>query len=242
MGRQGQNQHGVDAVSFNGIYAQYKNYRTIGSKKQFMTRIQDDFSKAKKYFTDMEKFIVVTHLNRDISIQQEIKHLNNCIEILFWEDIENECYSFGEKHAKNVFGEIFELLCPILNKNNLENEFYNLFVDVKNELSEIDGYMIPLSLMEKINRLCIIIEQRRISLTFQYQPQLLQCYNDLMKIFSFFENTNIYHTRNEHFCIIDNTKVDFNQQEKIKYDFLQLKIVFLNNCKIFEEAIANHKF
>ena len=244
FGRQGQCQYGIDAYTNNGIYAQFKNYRTINSKKQFIERIQKDFSAASEKFSDIQKFIVVTHLNRDTFIQQKIKDLNCCIEILFWEDIEKEFYTLEEKHARTVLSDILDsfILSYVNNRTNKEENFCSLFRDVENELNQIDGYMISIETIGKINKLCELISQRNTPLTFQYQPQLLLCYNDLRLIVTFIGNSDIYQNRNPYFFIIDNSKVDFNQQEKIKSDFLKLKNNFYYHSKAFFESIAGQSF
>lgn len=244
FGRQGQCQYGVDAYTNYGIYAQYKNYRTINSRNQFIERIKKDFSVAREHFSDMQKYVVVTHLNRDTFIQQAIKELNCCIEILFWEDIEKDCYTLEEKHSRIVLGDILDsFISSYANtRNNKEDDFYSLFRDVENELNEIDGYMISNEVLGKIFQLCKLISQRDISLTFQYQPQLLQCYKDLTLIVTFFQNPEIYQNRNPYFFTIDNTKIDFNQQEKIKSDFLKLKNSFYQHSRVFFESIAGQSF
>ena len=197
-GRQGQCQYGIDAYTDNGIYAQYKNYRTINSRNQFIERIKADYAVASNHFANMQKFVVVTHLNRDAYIQQKIKDLNCCIEILFWEDIKNECLTLEEKHTRSVLSDVLDSIISVFvnNRSNKENDFYDLFRDVEKELDEIDGYMISIETIQKIIKLCQIISQRNTSLTFQYQPQLLQCYKDLILIVNFFQNSEIYQNRN----------------------------------------------
>lgn len=243
LGRKGQNQYGVDAISTQGIYAQYKNYRTINSRNKFLEIIKDDFITASKHYNDMQKFVVVTHLSRDTYIQQKIRELSSCIDILFWEDIENDCCTLGEKHARTVFGDIMNM-CFSLYQNNThkESEFYNYFIDLENELNDTDGYMIPIDTIKKIYRLCNLISQRNLSITFQYQPQLLQCYHDLMAIIAFFQNSNIYQNNNPFYYIIDNSKIDFSQQEVIKANFYKLKENFFSHEKVFIETIAGQVF
>ncbi len=240
FGRKGQSQHGIDAFTDHGIYAQYKNYRTINSSNQFIQRINADYSEARKHFDDMQKFVVVTHLNRDVSIQQKIKKLNCCIDILFWEDIENECCTLEEMKAKTVFSDILKSNSSLC--NNKECVFYDLFSGVEKELNEIDGYMVSIETMKKILKLCDLMSQRNMPLTFQYQPQLLQCYNDLIAIVTFFQNSDFYQNRNPNFYIIDNLKIDFDQQNVIKSDFSKLKDSFYCHYKGFLESIAGKSF
>lgn len=244
FGRKGQRQHGIDAFANQGFYAQYKNYRTINSSKVFIKRIYDDYSEARKYFEDMQKFVVVTHLNRDTSIQQKIKKLNCCIEILFWEDIENECCFLKEKNTMPILSAILDVLSS-LHENNINNKgivFCDLFSDVEKELNEIDGYMVSIEAMEKILNLCKLIRQRNMSFTFQYQPQLRQCYNDLIEIVKFFDSSGFYQNRNPDFFIIDNSKIDINKQNEIKSDFLKLKKSFYCHAREFHESIAGKSF
>ena len=244
FGRQGQKQYGIDAFTNHGVYAQYKNYRTINSKNLFIERIKDDFSIASKHFNDMQKFVVVTHLNRDSYIQQKIKDLNCCIEILFWEDIEKECYTLEEKHTRTVLNDILEPLFSLFvnKRNNDEYAFYDLFSDVEKELNETDGYLISVEAIEKILRLCNLISKRNIPLTFQFQPQLLQCYKDLITIVNFFQNSDIYQNRNSTHYIIDNSKIDCEQQEVIKSQYSTLVNIFYCHRRGFLENIAGQSF
>lgn len=192
----------------------------------------------------MQKYVVVTHLNRDTFIQQAIKEFNSSIEILFWEDIENECCTLEQKHTRSLFGDILEMCISFFQDNNKneESEFYSLFVNLENELNDTDGYMISIETIAKIYRICNFISQRTITFTFQYQPQLLLCYQDLMVIAAFFQNTDIYQNRNSNYYIIDNLKVDCNRHEIIKSDFLELKNTFFSHSKSFLEAIAGKTF
>ncbi len=95
--RPGQSQEGIDiyfSIQDNNHYiAQAKNY---SDSKNFIKNIKSDINRAKNssFKNSIKKFIVVTALDRDKKIQDEVKILNNSnaynflIEIFFWDDIE----------------------------------------------------------------------------------------------------------------------------------------------------------
>ena len=97
-GRNGQNQNGIDIVSNNIYVVQCKNYLQIKVGDILIKKIEQDIVLMKKleFYKDIKKFIVMTAMDRDNKIQNNIISINNNnnykfkIEILFWDDIQSE--------------------------------------------------------------------------------------------------------------------------------------------------------
>lgn len=101
-GRNGQEQHGCDVFSTDfKIIIQCKCYNENNrdSYRRFSERIKDDFEKADAHFEQMERFVVVTTLDRDSETQEELYKLDKGrVKIVFWEDFEKAYATYEEKY------------------------------------------------------------------------------------------------------------------------------------------------
>lgn len=95
-GRDGQKQNGIDicnTISSNScIVAQCKNYINQSSAKSLIKAIENDINSSKNlpFYKDINKFIVMTSMNRDKKIQDAISSIS-CdfnVELWVWEDIQ----------------------------------------------------------------------------------------------------------------------------------------------------------
>lgn len=123
FGRKGQAQKGIDIYSeeLNNKHryvAQCKNYSDGYDCKRFMKIVDKDLGKMKDLVFEIECVYIMTALNRDASIQEEIakrsKEANYPINIMFWEDIET------------IIGE----------NKEIANTFYSEFFDDKKIISD----------------------------------------------------------------------------------------------------------
>lgn len=97
-GRSGQCQNGIDIIYKNSnnkyIVVQCKNYLSLKSDKKLIKKIKEDINSSSQlpFYNDITNFIVMTSMNRDNKVQNEIGNfnVNFNIELYFWEDIELE--------------------------------------------------------------------------------------------------------------------------------------------------------
>lgn len=105
-GRKGQQQNGIDLYANNfSKVAQCKNYFKPANIEN---KIKSDYKNAMAKFKPQE-FIVMTALDRDTSIQNQILQIGENISILFWEDIQETICANSE---------LFTKYYPNLNLNN----------------------------------------------------------------------------------------------------------------------------
>lgn len=126
-GRKGQKQYGIDlyAKSTNGSYivVQCKNYYKSTFEK-FRSQLCDDIESSKNSGFKIEKFIVMTALDRDIKVQKFISEYSAPfpVSVLFWDDIQGELCS-NKKLLKKYYPHIDDdTEIPIRDRNEIISE------------------------------------------------------------------------------------------------------------------------
>ena len=172
-GRKGQNQHGIDLYTktANGSYivVQCKNYSYNKNSYKFRSQIKDDIEQSCNLEIKIEKFIVMTALKRDNKIQNYIFNFNPpfTVDVLFWEDIENELCNnlkllskyypqfrsnneISYKNRNQIIADL-ELIkkgvkylgnnCSLYNLNANKQHYYNMYnicVDIYNAILRLE--------------------------------------------------------------------------------------------------------
>lgn len=123
-GRKGQKQYGIDlyAKSTNESYVvvQCKNYHK-SSLKQFCSQLCDDITSSSNLEFKIEKFIVMTALDRDAKIQAFVSEYSAPfpVSVLFWDDIQDELCS-NKKLLKKYYSHIDDdTEIPIKDRNDI---------------------------------------------------------------------------------------------------------------------------
>lgn len=154
-GRNGQNQYGIDIFSEDGcILIQCKDYLKNDKKyqKKFLQEVYQDYEKALSHFTAVKRFVIVTALDRDASLQDDLlnwKEERNAVgeiiqkDIWFWDDI-CEIVAQDRKLLKKYYP---ELSIPVDNstlKEILDKRLKNLRKSHPSfQLMQIDENLFP---------------------------------------------------------------------------------------------------
>lgn len=247
-GRKGQCQKGIDIRGLcknnNYIVAQCKNYFNQKSANSLINKIKDDIERAEELPFNIEKFIVMTALDRDVKVQNAIDEIRkNCsfdIETLFWDDIEEDICN-----SKNLINKYYPFFFENKDKNiNIETlvkEFNNNIF----QLSIVDfirtdpSIGILCELVDNVDAFNIIIEKRLndyLMLQNDERFKAIKNFNMLLWMYSGYlairmqYNGGCYYNFKNHFMI--------NEFEEVENTINMYKSELNKNYKIINKGLT----
>lgn len=132
-GRKGQKQNGIDIygkISDNNyIVAQCKNYFNEKSADRLIKKIKEDINALSQlpFYNDINKFMVMTSMDIDNKVQNEIEGIKSKfdIEVWFWEHIQVEICD-DNNLLKRYYPQIFNFNVKTITVDELINDFNSL--------------------------------------------------------------------------------------------------------------------
>lgn len=138
-GRNGQKQNGIDVIGYSEnskpIVAQCKDYQK--KNINFINEVRNDYNEAKEKFCP-ERYIVMTALDRDRRIIDELRSINSEIEMWFWDEIQQTLCAnqmLLQKYYMNINGiptDVINKICAnadilIRGADDFHQKEYNIY-------------------------------------------------------------------------------------------------------------------
>lgn len=233
-GRTGQKQYGIDlyAKSKNDSYivVQCKNYYKSTFEK-FCSQISEDIKSSNSLGFIIEKFIVMTALDRDVKIQNFISGYNKApfpVMVLFWNDIEYELCN-NEKLLKKYYQNIYNIYddeIPIEDRNDIILNANVIKKAVKNIYERYSSYnpgycekedRIILNICIDIYRAVLNLIEKKDKYYLQLEKlKLIRAIDQLDNELPEFYYDNQDYTGSSMVCTIFDYKVYFSNNENVK--------------------------
>lgn len=232
-GKRGQKQNGIDicnTISSNScIVAQCKNYINQSSAKSLIKAIENDINSSKNlpFYKDINKFIVMTSMDRDKKVQDSICSIS-CgfnIELWFWEDIQEVICSnddlikkyYPQFHNSKSNSRSIESLINVFNASLSKNRIVEFF-------KEDPTGGIALELVKKVDIFVEEVKEKLDSIPeFQNNNQFKDVYNFMISIDKYNRYlSSILHYNGHGYCTIQNPNI-MKDLDKIKVEIIKFK-------------------
>lgn len=232
-GRDGQKQNGIDiynkSSSNSYTVAQCKNYFNQNSVNRLIKAIKNDINSLNNlpFYKDINKFIVMTSMDRDKKVQDDISSIS-CgfdIELCFWEDIQ-EVICSNDDLVKKYYPQFYnsksnsrsiECLIEVFNASLSKNKIVEF-------LQEDPTGGIALELVTKVDIFVAEVKGKLESIPeLQNNNQFKDIYNFMSSIDEYNEYLSIIlHYNKNGYCTIQNPNTMRNLDE-IKENILKFK-------------------
>lgn len=237
-GRDGQKQNGIDicnTISSNScIVAQCKNYINQSSAKSLIKAIENDINSSKNlpFYKDINKFIVMTSMDRDKKVQDSICSIS-CgfnIELWFWEDIQEVICSnddlikkyYPQFHNSKSNSRSIESLINVFNASLSKNRIVEF-------LQEDPTGGIALELVTKVDIFVAEVKEKLDSIPELQNNNQFKDIRDFINIINEYNEylSRLLHYNGHGYCTIQNHNI-MRDLDEIKKNIHKVKID-LNN-------------